>query len=116
MGVSAAKRLLLLMLLLLFLLLLPSSARSRAGLADRPASGASLGAAGTAPTGAKCEAGVWGPWGIIGTEEEGWLLLEKRERGVRTQKVSIGVSKQLRLVHMLLDTCTDWCTCFSILA
>jgi hypothetical protein len=75
MGVSAAK-----LLLLLMLLLSSATSRSRAGLADGPASGASLGAAGAAPTGAKCEAGIWDPWGIIRTVEEGWLLLEKRER------------------------------------
>ena len=78
MGESAAKR-----LLLLFMLLLLSSARSQqppAGLADGPASGVSVGAAGAAPTGARCEPGVWGPWGIIGAVEEGWLLLtSKRE-------------------------------------
>ena len=76
MGESAAKR-----LLLLFMLLLLSSARSQQpGLADGPASGVSVGAAGAAPTGARCEAGVWGPWGIIGAVEEGRLLLtSKRE-------------------------------------
>ena len=83
MSASAAKQRLLVLMMMLLLLFLPLSPPllllplSRAG-AAKGRSGAGWGAAEAAPTGAMCEAGCWGPRGIMGAVGEGWFLLGKQ--------------------------------------